>query len=123
MMLPEAISLSEHDRQAVEALTEDFISNFGQELIIFKLFGSKARGEDTPDSDIDVLVVVKDDGWDFKHAMLTRGARLSLEYDVLFNLHIISKDRWDWMERVRYPLYRTITEDGVEIEFDSISGR
>jgi predicted nucleotidyltransferase len=92
-------------------------------VVKIKLFGSKARGEDTPDSDIDLLVIVKDERWEIKHAMLIRGARLSLEHEVLFNLHIISQDRWDWMKRVKYPLYRTIMEDGVEIEFDSISGR
>ncbi len=113
--------ISQQDRTAIVTLTEDFKSRFGHELVQLKLFGSKTRGEDSPDSDIDLLVIVKEETWELKHAMLTRGARLSLEWDVLFNLHIISQERWEWMKRVRYPLYRTIMENGVEIEFESIS--
>ena len=36
-----------------------------------------------------------------------------------FNLHIIGLERWEWMKKIRFPLYRSIVEDEVEIEFAS----
>ena len=120
-MSNDLLFLSKHDRGAIEALTEDFSSQFGFKIIQMKLFGSKTRNEDSPDSDIDIMVVVTDEEWELKHAMWTRGARLSLDCDVLFNLHIVSKNRWRLMEQSRYPLYRLIMKDGIDIQLDSIS--
>jgi len=114
------LSLSDHDRKAIGALTEDLSSHFSHAVVQLRLFGSKVRGEDTPDSDIDVLVITSHDEWALKHALLTRGARLSLEFDVLFNLYVISLDRWNWMKHYGYPLYRTIAKDGVDLDLESI---
>jgi len=43
-----------------EELAEVFRESFGKELLLVLLYGSVARGEETHDSDIDLLVVVKD---------------------------------------------------------------
>ena len=111
--------LSKRDRAAIVNLVEDLNKHFGEEFVQIKLFGSKIRGEETPESDIDVLIIVREETWELKHALLKRGARLSMENDVLFNLHIIGLERWEWMKKIRFPLYRSIVEDEVEIEFAS----
>lgn len=80
------------------------------------LFGSKARGDDRPDSDIDVLVIVKDETWPVKSAILRVGARLSLEYDLLFNLVVISEERWQRMEQIKYPLFLQVVQDGLAFD-------
>lgn len=51
-------------RPEIEALLDDFKQRlevlYGERLIEVVLFGSVARGEDTPESDVDVLVVLRD---------------------------------------------------------------
>jgi len=48
--------MKESDRAAVLALKQRLQERFGRvELVVF---GSKARGDDAPDSDIDVLIVL-----------------------------------------------------------------
>jgi predicted nucleotidyltransferase len=120
-MPDKTLPISDHDRGAIGVLVEDFVSKFGNDVLQLTLFGSKTRGEDSPESDIDVLVITRYEEWTLKHAILTRGAQLSLENDVLFNLFVISQDRWDWMKRSGYPLYRTIVEEGVDLPFISVS--
>ena len=50
-------------RPEIEALLDDFNQRlealYGERLIEVVLFGSVARGEDTPESDVDVLVVLR----------------------------------------------------------------
>lgn len=54
--------LDPHDRAAVETFRDRVREELGPKLRDLRLFGSKARGDDHPESDIDVLVLV--DGLD-----------------------------------------------------------
>jgi len=51
------ISLSEKDRQAVKAASAILRQRFPVARVV--LFGSKARGDDAPGSDIDLLVLTR----------------------------------------------------------------
>ena len=68
----------------------------GSQLEAVYLYGSHARGEATSDSDIDVLIVIRDD-FDYGE-MLDRTinlvADLSLEHDVVISRAFISKERF-----------------------------
>jgi predicted nucleotidyltransferase len=46
------------------------------------LFGSKARGEGTPDSDLDVLIVVDSDDWRVHKQIRYLAADVCLEYSL-----------------------------------------
>ena len=53
--------LTDRERQAIEEFSFLVKKKLGNELVLMKLFGSKARGDFDKDSDIDVLIVVKKD--------------------------------------------------------------
>ncbi len=103
------------DRAAIEALVRRLWNEPTLQVDRVILFGSKARHDDTPESDIDLLVIVTDERWPIKDRILTIGARLSLEHDVLFNLVVISHARWAWMEELHHPLCRTIMAEGIDL--------
>lgn len=111
--LPTHITAS--DQQAIEALVSQLVLLHGSDILSITLFGSKARGEDTPQSDIDVLVVVAKADWVIKHEMRTLGARVSLNQDVLFNLYVVEQERWGWMQAIKHPLYRRVAAEGVDL--------
>ena len=77
------------------------------------LFGSKARGDDTPDSDIDLLVVLNANDWQLRDTIRTLGARISLEYEVLLSVRAVSLDKWAELARYQFPLYRAIQAEGI----------
>jgi predicted nucleotidyltransferase len=87
----------------------------GAGLIGLWLFGSKSRGDYGPDSDIDLLVVLDDLQPDKRWRIRQIAARCSLEYDVLFNTHILDQARWEEEVHYRSTLWREIQRDGVSL--------
>ena len=86
----------------------------GDELVGLYLYGSHARGEQTPDSDIDVLVVVRDESkrpelWD---QTLNAVAGLCLKYDTLISDVIVSEERF---RNEQTPLLISVRREGVPI--------
>lgn len=79
------------------------------------LFGSKARGDSTPESDIDILVIVDQDDWRFSHAISDLAADVSLEYDVLIAPRVIGLERWERMAELRFGFYRNIAAEGIPL--------
>lgn len=108
-------SLDVSDQQAIEALVTHLMLAYGSDVVSIMLFGSKARGDDTPQSDIDMLVVIAKEDWVIKHEIRILGARFSLNYDVLFNLYVIEQERWAWMEAIKHPLYCQIVAQGINL--------
>ena len=107
--------ISRGEQKALDALLDRLIATHGRDIVTIILFGSKVRGDDTPQSDIDILVIVTHEDWGVKHNIRTLGARLSLDYAVLFNLYVLSQTRWTWMQAINHPLYRQISTDGLAL--------
>lgn len=53
--------LTRKERKALEEFVAQLRARYPNELVLVRLFGSKARGNFDEESDIDVLVVVQDD--------------------------------------------------------------
>lgn len=107
--------LTTHDQYAIETLLQRLLLAYGSDILAVTLFGSKARGDDTVDSDIDVLVVVADKNGMIKYKIRTLGARVSLDCDVLFNLYVVEQERWVWMGEINHPLCRRIANEGINL--------
>jgi predicted nucleotidyltransferase len=76
------------------------------------LYGSRARGEHRPDSDIDVLVVLRDVA-DYG-ALIERTSEvvstLSLENDVVISRAFVSKERF---EHEQSPFLLNVRREGI----------
>ncbi len=82
--------------QVLSALRRELPCILGDQLDAIYLYGSRARGNARPDSDIDVLIVVRGE---FDYPDLIRRtsllvAGLSLEYDLVISRAFVSADRW-----------------------------
>jgi len=80
-----------------------------------KLIGSKARGDFDEESDIDIVIVLKDVDWDIERDIYEKCFYLGLKYDTLISPIIYSeKDINDSLTRVT-PFYRTVEAEGILI--------
>lgn len=104
-----------NERQAVAKLLRLLERRYPERVLETALFGSKARGDSRPWSDIDVLVIVDRDDWRLSHAISTLAARVSLEYDVLLGPRVIGQERWERMKRGRFSLYRNVITEGIPL--------
>lgn len=105
--------LKPRDRAALQSFIQKIQTAYRDRVQEVILFGSKARGDDLPDSDIDVLVLLRDDDWQLRRAMRILGARVSLEHDVLLSIRAMPPNKWAELARYQFPLYRAIQADGL----------
>ena len=107
--------LSANEEKAIEVFVEKLLTEFGQDVDDVRLFGSKARGEANPDSDVDILILVKRPDYAFKHAILWLAAEVSLAYDVLLSPCVIPPAAWQQMSQSNTLFYRTICAEGIPV--------
>jgi predicted nucleotidyltransferase len=106
------INLSDDEIVAIEEATKLLRNSFPVEEII--LFGSKSRGDDDPESDIDLLVLTT--------RALTRKERhhlsdvlfpIQLKYDVVLSPLVVSAKEWRYGLISVLPIHDEIETQGV----------
>ena len=79
------------------------------------LYGSRARGDEHPDSDWDLLILVSSKtDLDYESIFRHRLYEIELELDVSLSTTVHNKNEWrskHWMT----PLYQNIIKDGLRI--------
>ena len=112
--LPKAVTAKQ--RAAIKKLLERLNAQYGERINTTILFGSVARGDFRSDSDIDMLIVADKIESDFKWKIWEIGADVSLEFDVIFNLRVYPRTRWEHLGVQRKPLWRNIEREGITLD-------
>ncbi len=96
------------------AVTDDLRTLYGDRLVDVVLYGSRARSDDQPDSDLDLAVVLAEmrSPWEELRRMDKILWRHSLETGVTVTVTPITLAAWTG---ARQPLIRTAKADGVRI--------
>ena len=99
-------------KNVLAELKRELAGALGHRLEAAYLFGSRARGEARPDSDLDVLVVVRGN-FDYDDVIRRTSAfvsDLSLKHDIVISRAFVSKDRF---EREQSPFLLNVRREGV----------
>jgi len=107
--------LSSDEIKAVEGFDKRLLSEFGQDVLDVRVFGSKARGEAGPDSDLDILVLVRRSDYAVKHAILWLASEVSLDFDVLLSPRVVPLMAWQQMAQADTLFYRTVRNEGISL--------
>jgi len=107
--------LRQNERAALKAFLTRLQQHYAGQVLSVVLFGSKARSDSGPESDMDLLVVVQNDNWRVHRSVSHLAFEPMVEHDVLLSTHTIGQDLFTRMKRRRTPLYRAIQEEGIEL--------
>lgn len=115
------LKLSVKEKKAVREFIRTVRLAYKDKIQRAAFFGSKARGDFTRYSDIDILLIVNDDKWKYRQPFSVILSDIALKYDVMLDVRVISASRWRYMENIQAGLYQNITRDAVPIRFRKIA--
>ena len=81
---------------AIKAFSKQIGKLYGEKLIEIRLYGSRARGDHEKDSDVDLLVILKDfsDFWEEFKKISEYASTISLEFDIVISAIPICESEW-----------------------------
>jgi predicted nucleotidyltransferase len=109
--------LQANEQAALQEFTARLLQGGDGRVVSVWLFGSKARGDFEPDSDLDLLIVLEEAAWIIRDRVHLLAARVSLEHDVLINTHLVSRACWTRMARQHATLWQQVRRDGFPLRF------
>ncbi len=106
------ISLKANDRKAIEVAKDLLVKKYPVELIV--LYGSKARGTDDAESDIDLLVLTtRELTWRERNAITDALYDIQLAHSVVISTLVVSQREWSEGRYSVLPIHDEIERYGV----------
>ncbi len=105
--------LKNNELTAIESLKKELSSRFN--LIDLRIYGSKVRGEDTPESDIDVFIEIDNINSDIESEIDDIVYKINLENDTFISTIIFGKKEIEEGPMSESPIYKVILKEGVPI--------
>lgn len=109
------VKLTTIEQKALKEFKDKLAKKFGPNLVMVKLFGSKARGDFHKESDLDVLVVIKNLKKQDKDFISVLSWDLLTKYSIFISEIIFSASEWETYQIKRFSLARNVEEEGVKI--------
>lgn len=101
------------EKPIIEEFKRRIEQQFPGELIWLVLFGSKARGDATPESDVDLLLVIRSDNWRLGDEIRGVGYALELEHGVVLSIQVISRDHYERLRAGGTQFFQVLEQEGV----------
>lgn len=100
-------------QSAITAYVQRVVSDYADGLISITLYGSQARGEASPESDIDLFVVVKNQVTELVEALANVAWEIQFEHDVVIADVIRGLDELEQLQYEGFPYYQNLEREGI----------
>jgi predicted nucleotidyltransferase len=109
--------LSKTEAEAIEEVKHRLIKKLGDRLLLLTLYGSKARGDSRPDSDIDLLAVVKRDSLKIRDELFEETYDIMSKHDFKFLicLVVMGKREFQAYKKGNFSFYRNLSREGIAL--------
>lgn len=112
-MVKEMGRLSKNEQDALLELKKHLLDKYI--LVEIKLFGSKARGDADRESDIDVLIVLKEANSTVEDEIFDICFEIDLKYDVVLSAVIYSEAEFNGKLNRATPFYKSVEREGIPL--------
>jgi len=105
------------DKKAIvlHDIKNQLMNQLGSDLVDVFLFGSQAKNKETPDSDYDILILLKTKkDWRTKEAIIDICYDIDLKYDILIDPHILSEEEL-LTPRGKQPVFINAMQNGLRV--------
>lgn len=109
------MALNPDEKSALKSFKTRLEKTLGERLVELKLFGSKARGDDNPESDLDVLAVVADEDWRLSDTVYGIATDALLETGVCISPKVISQKRFARLSKEANSFVRNLQRDAITV--------
>ena len=113
MNLPAHLSVNE--RNTLERAVRELVEKFSTEVRFIALFGSKARGDFGPHSDVDLLIITDSDDWRIRQQVRDPVYDADFEFDTFTSAWAIGWDRFQTLPLRRPGLFANLCRDAIEL--------
>ena len=102
----------------LKEITETAKETFSEKLDSVILYGSYARGDYTPESDVDIMILVRgiapEELWKYKEPIIQKESELGLQYDMLISATIKDIETFSKYLDV-LPFYQNVMKEGIKV--------
>jgi predicted nucleotidyltransferase len=112
-VIKKRLSLRRNEEVAIRRLKVALSGKFN--LIDFRIFGSKARGDHTAESDIDVMIEIDESNPYIESQIDDIIFKINLENDTLISATFFSKKELEEGPMSESPIYKVIQKEGIPI--------
>ena len=107
------MSLNKQEEKTVRRFVENIKESLGDNVILLELFGSKVRGDFLPDSDIDILLVVKKKTPEVRDTIFNILFDIDPYYEFKISPVIYSEFEYQKNRELESTFVETISKEGV----------
>ncbi|MGE0684661.1 MAG: nucleotidyltransferase domain-containing protein [Candidatus Binatia bacterium] len=109
------MKLTHEEKQWLTAYKQCLIQNFPGLAEQIVILGSKARETATADSDLDILLIIREGDWKLKDQATEPGYELSLGTNVVPSIMVYTRAEWSQYQHDETPFWQTVARDGVAV--------
>lgn len=102
-------------KEEIQEFADEVRELFGDRLDSVILYGSHARGEALPGSDVDIAVIVDEKKEDDRRKLQELRSDYLLDEDIYFSPRVFSREEFEEKLEKEYSFYQNITSEGVEV--------
>lgn len=114
-MVPKLIHLNKTEKEALMEFKKRLAKKLSGEVLELKLFGSKAKGNFSKDSDIDILIILKKVNENQKNKIYNLVLEMLHKYGVYLSVHIYSKKEYNFLNNIPTVFMQFIQQEAIRI--------
>ena len=108
-------ALTPTERHALQRFKTVLESLLAGSLISLRLFGSRAREEETEESDLDVLIVLREKNRALCRRIVAEALEIDLAYDINLAPTILSVEEYQQNRDYHTPVYRNVERESLPL--------
>jgi len=104
------------DEQAwLDVYRQDLVERYPDTIEQMVIYGSKARGDSHPDSDLDVLLIVRDEASALRRPLRRLGYELAVAFNTVPSIVAYTQEEWERRKQSGSPFREAVERDAVSV--------